>query len=215
MKAMNLEQEQKFVLKLMRYRDSNYGEVIVALEAVLAKAPPRLRIELIGAEDIPPDMALLIRSVLQERAPQTEVITYARSSLRGNAVLVWLQGARRFIRKDARLFFRRPQEGPGDAESCEDEGQWQERETPSLEELWEPGDEVQKEDYRRVVELIGEYLPVDELAGKQIGFKTMKQFRLVDSEGFDRVLVKALLTPTESVVGTAKRRQQKTTKEDK
>jgi len=188
MSIPNPEPEITFLLKLMRYRTSEACDAVRELESGLAKGPARFQIDLMGFGDIQPDMALQIRSALQERSPRTRVTTCARSSLRGSAVLVWLLGDHRLIREDARLFFRQPHEGPSDVNSPVDEDGWQEREQPSLEELFEAGDEVEKEDYRRVVSLIGNYLPVHEMAGQQLEFKTLKQFGLVESEGMDQML---------------------------
>ncbi|MEI9865870.1 MAG: hypothetical protein WDN00_15220 [Limisphaerales bacterium] len=53
----------------------------------------------------------MIRSVLGQRSPKTQVITNARSSLQNGSVLVWLLGDRRLIRDDARLFFSSCQYG--------------------------------------------------------------------------------------------------------
>ena len=194
--------EARFILKLMRYRTSEACDAICELESLLAKSPARLLIDLVGFEDIPPDMALLIRSVLEGRSPKTELTTSARSSLRGNAALIWLLGERRLIREDARLYFRRPQGGTGAADSPEMAGGWQESDEPGLQQLIEIGDVVEEEDYRRVVALIDNYLPVGELAGKQIEVKTLKEFGLVDCDQLDQMLAVALLRSVERRTGT-------------
>ena len=49
------------------------------LEKALAKRPRRFQIDLVGNGEIPADWALLIRSILIQRAPQTQLITNARS----------------------------------------------------------------------------------------------------------------------------------------
>jgi hypothetical protein len=194
--------EARFILKLMRYRTSEACDAVYQLESLVAKNPARLLIDLMGFRDIPPDMALLIRSVLEGRSPKTELTTFAKSSLRGNATLIWLLGDRRFIREDARLYFRRPEKGVDAADSPEEEGGWQEPEEPSLHQLFGIGDVVEEEDYRRVVALIDNYLPVGELTGKQIEVKTLKEFGLVDCDRLDQLLAGALLTSVEPQRGT-------------
>ncbi|MGA2248363.1 MAG: hypothetical protein ABSH48_25555, partial [Verrucomicrobiota bacterium] len=77
------------------------------MEAALKMKPKVLRLELIGEGEISADIALLIRSILTNRFSETQLITNARSSLQGGAVLLWLLGDRRSIRDDARVFFRR------------------------------------------------------------------------------------------------------------
>lgn len=96
-----------FQMKVLYHGNHYYIDRIADLEKALAKKPRRFQIDLIGAGEIPADWALLIRSILIQRAPQIQLITNARSSLQGGTVLVWLLGDRRIIRDDARLFFRR------------------------------------------------------------------------------------------------------------
>jgi hypothetical protein len=92
-----------FQLKVLGYGNSYYIERIADLEKALAKQPRQFRIDLLGDGEIPADWALLIRSVLIQRAPRTQLITNARSSLQGGSVLIWLLGDRRVIREDARV----------------------------------------------------------------------------------------------------------------
>src|SRR5262245_16766065 len=89
------------ILKTRFY--GSYVEEICRLETALAGKPARLRIDLMGTGEIPPDSVLLIRSILSQRSPRTRVTTNARSSLQGASVLVWLLGDKRVIREDASL----------------------------------------------------------------------------------------------------------------
>src|SRR5258708_34446330 len=91
----------KLLLKLRSW--GNYIDEAYQLESMLAKKPARLQIEFVGSGEIPPDSALLMRSMLLKRSPQTRVVTNARSSLQGATLLIWLLGARRLIREDARF----------------------------------------------------------------------------------------------------------------
>jgi len=45
-------------------------------------------------------------------SPKTHLITNARSSLQGGAVLVWLMGDTSLIREDAKLYFRKSTKEP-------------------------------------------------------------------------------------------------------
>src|SRR5512140_562815 len=85
----------------------NCVERIAELERALAKKPRVLRIEIVGAGEIPADVALRFRTVLIERSPRTRIVTNAHSSLQGGSVLLWLLGDSRTIRDDAWLYFRR------------------------------------------------------------------------------------------------------------
>jgi hypothetical protein len=107
MKSKTKRGVHRFPLSLLHYGNSYYIDRIAELETALAKKPRQLQIDMLGEGEIPADWALLIRSVLGQRSSKTWIITNARSSLQNGSVLVWLQGDRRIIRDDARLFFRR------------------------------------------------------------------------------------------------------------
>src|SRR5271155_4144963 len=106
MKTQYQQGRRRFQLRILAYGNSYYIDRIAQLEAVLARKPRLLQIDMVGVGEIPADSALLIRSVLIGRSPKTRIITRARSSLQGGSVLVWLLGDRRIIRDDAKLYFR-------------------------------------------------------------------------------------------------------------
>ena len=187
MKSKTKREVLRFPLNLLHYGNSYYIERIAALEAALAKKPRRLQIDMLGEGEIPADWALLIRSILGQRSPRTQIVTNARSSLQNGSVLVWLLGDQRVIREDARLFFRRA--------NVSDDGD------VAAEKTWEEGDlkysdsdsEVDTEEiaYAKVLQLINEYLPVKELAGKAIESPVLRQFGLVENEKLDSFLTTA------------------------
>src|ERR1700677_4143042 len=107
MKTKTKQGPLRFPLSLLYYGNSYYIERIADLEAALKKKPRQLQIDMMGEGEIPADWALLIRSILIERSPKTQLITNARSSLQNSSLLVWLLGDRRQIRGDARVFLRR------------------------------------------------------------------------------------------------------------
>jgi len=183
MKAL-LKGSRQFQLRVVSYGNSYYIERTVQLERLLARKPREVQIELVGVGEIPADSALLIRSVLLARSPKTRIITNARSSLQGGSVLVWLMGDCRIIRDDARIFFRRV-ELPADNQPDAPET-WSEAE-PKFSDSF---DEIDPEDgdYVRVLELINEFLPVKEMAGRVIGVPALRQFGLVENEKIDGFL---------------------------
>lgn len=178
-KKKNPRDLSKLVFQLSSW--GSYLDETAELETLLAKKPAVLRLELVGVGEMPADTVLLIRSILLARPPKTRLITHARSSLQGAAVLVWLLGDQRLIREDARLCFR----AAGPIENGESAESWQAPEPASEEELESP-------DYVRVLQLINEFLPVRELAGKSIELPTLRQFGLVDSDQLDGVLERLL-----------------------
>jgi hypothetical protein len=185
MKTRSWHGHRRLQLKMM-YGHVYYIEWISELEAALAKRPGILNIDLIGQGEVPADSALLIRSILMARSPKTKLITNARSSLQGGSILVWLLGDERIIRDDARLYFRSV-----DVSDDEDENDvWK----PSEPKYRDSFSEIDPEDsdYARVLQIINEYLPVKELAGRIIRVPVLKQFGLVENENVDCFLAAAL-----------------------
>jgi hypothetical protein len=160
----------------MRYF-CDHLEQIAQLEEALAAKPPKLQLNLIGSDDLPPDIALLARSVLANRSPKTHLVTNARSSLQGGAVLMWLLGDTRLIREDTRLFFRKLH-----CNKPEDGEEWKRQDSDR------PEMELEEVDYAQVLQQINHFLPVSELAGRPVDKETLKQFGLVDNEKADEFL---------------------------
>ena len=99
-----VKRQLRLLIKLGSW--GNYTDEAYQLESLLAKKPKQLQIEFVGPGEIPADTALLMRSMIQKRSPQTRIVTNARSSLIGAAVLLWLLGDTRQIREDAQLRLR-------------------------------------------------------------------------------------------------------------
>lgn len=162
----------------------NYVERIAELERALAKKPRVLQIEIVGAAEIPADVALRFRAVLMERSPRTRIVTHARSSLQCGSVLLWLLGDTRTIRDDARLYFRRTTLSEDD--EVKEHGVWKDDE-PKYRDSYSWLD-PEEGDYARVLQLINEFLPVKEMAGRLIGAPVLRQFGLIENERVDNFL---------------------------
>jgi hypothetical protein len=171
----------------MSYGNSYYIDRIAKLETALSRKPRVIQIDMVGVGEIPADSALLFRSVLMGRSPKTRLITNARSSLQGGSVLVWLLGDHRIIRDDARLYFRRVD--LSEEEANKQAEVWKDDEPKYCDSYSEIDPE--EGDYARVLQLINEFLPVKELAGRLIGVPVLRQFGLVENERVDRFLATA------------------------
>ena len=172
----------RFQFKILPFGALYYPDRTTQLQEVLARKPARLEIELIGKGEINGDAALALRSVLWERWPGTRIAMHARSSLMNGSVLVWLLGDERSIREDAWVYFR-------GAQSPEEE-LWTESGFKFPGASSEPDlDEI---DHARVLELINEYLPAKEFAGRRITPADLRQFGLIESEPLDQLLASTL-----------------------
>jgi len=182
-----MKRASQFRLKLPVYGSSYYIKKALKLEAALARKPKALRIEMIGDGEIPADIALLMRSILMQRSPDTKIVTDARSSLQGGSVLVWLLGDQRIIRSDARVFFKRnPLADEDPVEVYAGLGEAEQKYKDSYSSV-DPEDA----DYARVLQLINEFLPVNEFAGRVVNVSVLRDFGLVENERVDNFLATA------------------------
>src|SRR5271154_6238776 len=187
MKTSTVKRICHFRLKLPAYGGAYYVKKALKLEAALAKKPKVLCLEMIGDGEIPADTALLIRSILAKRSPKTKLVTNARSSLQGGSVLVWLLGEQRFIRDDARVFFERnPLADEDPVEVYAGLGEAEQKYKDSYSSV-DPEDA----DYARVLQLINEFLPVNEFAGRVVNVSVLRDFGLVENERADDLLAAA------------------------
>ena len=190
----------------------NYVEQIAELKRVLAKKPRTLQIEIIGTGEIPADSALRFRTALMERSPKTRVVTNAHSTLQGGSLLLWLLGDSRTIRDDARLYFRRTTLSEDD--EVQVNGAWKDEE-PAYRDSYSTID-PDEGDYARVLQIINEYLPVKEMAGRLIGVPVLRQFGLIENEKVDSFLATVFSKCPETAVGPSNAtNQQRVQRRDK
>ena len=184
MKERSRQGLRRFQVEVWSYGNSYYIERIAELERALAKKPGVLHIELVGTGEIPADVALRFRSALMERSPKTRIVTNARSSLQGGSVLLWLLGDRRTIRDDARLYFRHTTLSEDD--EVQENGVWKD-DQPQYRDSYSAID-PDEGDYARVLQIINQFLPVREMAGRLIGVPVLRQFGLIENEKVDSFL---------------------------
>ncbi len=179
MKTRSTRSLRRLLFKIRFFCD--YADQIGQLEKALARKPEKLQLDIIGSGELSPDTALLMRSVLLGRSPKTHLITNARSSLQGGAVLVWLMGDTRLIREDAKLYFRKSNKEDEDDDGEDWKGEKSDDSETDLEEI----------DYEQVLQHIDNFLPVKELAGRPVDLEVLRQFGLVDNEKVDHFLASA------------------------
>jgi hypothetical protein len=183
MKTRSTRSLRRLLFKIRFFCD--YADQIGQLEKALARKPEKLQLDIIGSGEVSPDTALLMRSVLLSRSPKTHLITNARSSLQGGAVLVWLMGDTRLIREDAKLYFRK-----SNKEDEDDDGEdWKDEKSDDSE------TDLEEVDYEQVLQYIDNFLPVKELAGRLVDLEVLRQFGLVDNEKVDHFLASAFAKP--------------------
>jgi hypothetical protein len=88
------------------------------------------------------------------------------------------------VRDDARLYFRRTSLSEDD--EVQENGVWRNDE-PRYRDLFS-GIDPEEGDYARVLQIINEFLPVKEMAGRLIGVPVLRQFGLVENAEVDNFL---------------------------
>ena len=177
MKTKRTRSLRRLQLKITYY--SAYKDQIEELEKVVARKPRRLQLDIIGSGELPPDCALLIRTILKQRSARTQLITNARSSLQGGAALIWLLGDRRLLREDAKIFFRK---STADEDA---EPEWMDRATACE---TSADCDLEEADYLTVLRHINEFLPVKEFGDQALDASVLRQFGLVENESMDEYL---------------------------
>jgi hypothetical protein len=177
-RTKSTRRQSRLLLKLRSW--GGYIDEAYHLEKLLARKPSLLHIEFVGSGEIPADSALLMRSMILKRSPRTRIITNARSSLQGATALIWLLGDKRSIREDARLHFR----PAGPFVASEVSTGWKDR-------SFFHDEDMEEEDYIRILHAINEFLPVKELAGRPVEVTVLKEFGLIDNARVDGLLATA------------------------
>ena len=162
----------------------NYAERIEELKRVLAKKPKALHIEIGGTVEMSADVVLRFRAALMERSSGTRILTNAQSTVQGGTALLWLLGDIRTIRGDAQLYFRRTTLSEDDEVRLNGEGEMAEPAYRDSYSMLDPDEG----DYARVLQIINEYLPVKEMAGRLIGVPVLRQFGLIENAKMDSFL---------------------------
>ena len=186
MKSKTKQGLLRFPMKLLHSGNYYYIDRVAALERAVKRKPRRLQIEMLGDGEIDVDWALVIRDVLNQRSAETKLITQARSTLKNGSVLVWLLGDHRLIRADASVFFRRADYSEPDATSQETQDKGSVEYIDSYSEA-----DPEEANQARVLQLINEYLPVQELVGRMVDVPTLRQFGLIENEKLDALLTSA------------------------
>jgi hypothetical protein len=127
--------------------------------------------------------------ILTTKSNGVQIITDAWSSVLGPSILVWLAGDVRRIRPTTNFYFRSLQETTSRRRSrrplLEDDF---ESMTSDSEPEVSPG----LNDYKTFLELIDQYLPVDQIAGKFISPAMLSEFGLLEDSPLDNLLNKVL-----------------------
>lgn len=159
------------------------------LLTTLAAAPQFLHLRFIGPHKMVPDSALLIYELLATKRNRVTVITDAWSPILGPGLLVWLAGEVRRMRPTTHFQFL-PLHGVMRRNKSR-RPQWED-DFEAMADASEPEVYPVVTDYKKVLELMNQYLPVDEFAGKAITPEMLGELGLLENSPLDAMLQKCL-----------------------
>jgi len=153
-------------------------QTIEAIASNFEKRVPQLELEFNEINQMPPNAALRLYEILQRKPAGTTLDAKAHSPIQNCGILVWLAADRRYIRSTSWMYFRPVRSGKRRRQPApwDDEQDWWrfEEEESSLPNFGEM-------DYRTVLRLMNNYLPVKGLAGKVLTPALLDEFCLLDA----------------------------------
>jgi hypothetical protein len=158
--------------------DSNV-ELYQKVKTAIEQKPTELLIELVGVGNISQDIALAIYDLVQDaKNSGLKVATVSRSSLYDGSLLLWILGDKRRIRSNTAFFQL-------DSLKRLEETDWSDCERVAIRTIKEPAWVC---NYRQVVKILNQYIPVEELADRRIPMDILREYGLIDSEETDKEL---------------------------
>ena len=158
------------------------------LTATLETHPRRVRFRFIGPHAMMPDSALVIYDILTTRNHGAELIMEAWSPVLGASMLVWLAGNVRRVRSTTHFRFRSLQEMVRRASRRS----FSENNFLVVAGDVDPDDHPYVVDYRMVLQLMDQYLPIDQLADTIITPAKLKELGLLENSPLDDVLLRCM-----------------------
>jgi hypothetical protein len=163
-----------------------------ALLGLLETRPKRVTFRFIGAHEMAPDPALLVYDILTTRGNGSQIVTEAWSPVLGSSVLVWLAGHVRRIRSTTHFHFRSLQEIT--RRRRQHRPPW-ENHFEALAGDAEPEANPWTTDYKKVLELMDQYLPVDQCIDKFMTPAMLNELGLLENSPLDNLMGRCLARP--------------------
>lgn len=176
-------------LQTIRYTSSHHGDslhsALIEIREALNAAPEVLLLDIATLVASPPGFVLAIHDVLSRRSPQTQLVTSANTSLTSPDCLLWLAGDHRLMVPSGYLFIERlpvseddgDNFGPNSRSGMAVEILSNRPEIPMATSV-----ERFLQDLREATRRMNEYLPVSELAGREIPYRELRELYLIGGE---------------------------------
>ena len=149
--------------------EKNPSRLLNCIQDALADGPEVLHLELIGPGILFHDTALMLYEEIRKRPVGTRIHARARTCLLDGAILLWLAADTRSMRSDTWI----------QISELPEESTFQGREDypTSIRASEEAPSET---DFRTIVSYIGEFLPVNEIAGLRLFEKDLLELGVLD-----------------------------------
>jgi hypothetical protein len=158
-------------------------------------APTDVTFELLGPGNMIHDTALMLFDELINRPPGTHLRMHARTSLFDGAILIWLCGDTRTIRRDAWIQLSHiPETPPMGQQPPFGEQDY----TTSIIVEDEPASDT---DLRTIMDYLEEWLPVTEIAGQRLLAQDLRELGLLDGVDDTQTLARLFTQAANNALG--------------
>lgn len=164
--------------------DTNPSKLLQTLQTAFMNKDKNVTLDLLGPGLILNDTALMLYEEIRNRPSCTKVHIHSRTCLFDGAVLLWLAGDTRTIRTDAWIQISEIPEQPFRPQSR------QMRRLPEYKNSIPIMDEYPTEtDLRTILKYLGEWLPVDEIAGLRLFESELRDLGLIQDPEAEKTLL--------------------------
>ena len=160
---------------ILNLNEKNPAVLLDVVRRAFIESPSVVRFELVGPGNMLHDTALMLFDELQNRPQGMRLHIDSRTSLFDGAVLIWLSGDTRTMRRDAWIQLSEIPETPANGKTLDGECDYR---GSIIAQDEDPTDT----DLRTIMDHLSEWLPVDEVAGLRMFPQDMRDLGLLDGE---------------------------------
>lgn len=163
--------------------DNNPSKLLQTLQTAFMNRDKNVTLDLLGPGLLLNDTALMLYEEIRNRPSCTKVHIHARTCLFDGAILLWLAGDTRTIRCDAWIQVSEIPEDPIRPQRP------QKRRLPEYSNAIPISDEYPADtDLRTILKYLGEWLPVDEIAGLRLFESELRDLGLIHDAETEKTL---------------------------
>jgi hypothetical protein len=164
-----MKKQNKKLSMHLNLAEKNPSRLLNTIQDALADGPEVLTLELIGPGILFHNTALMLHEEIRKRPSGTRIHAHARTCLMDGALLLWLAADSRSMRSDTWIQL---------SELPEDSAFHGREDYPTS--IRASEEAPSETDFRTIVSYIGEFLPVNEIAGFRLFEKDLHELGVLD-----------------------------------